>query len=214
MRRTKEDAEKTRSAILLAAEVLFLEKGVGHTTLDQIARTAEVTRGAVYWHFQNKAHLFHEMLNQVRLPPEQMAELLSADNHRNPLQTLRDICVEALVNLAQDEQRRRIMTILLFRCEFTDELREAEDRHNAFVNQFIGLCEELFKRAADQHQLHADLTPRLAARALHGMVIGLFSDYLRDPALFDPLRDAAPMIDTIFRGMAREWPLTASLEPI
>lgn len=69
MRRTKEDSEKTRTAILLAAEELFLEKGVSHTSLEQIARAAGVTRGAVYWHFQNKAHLFNEMLNQVRLPP-------------------------------------------------------------------------------------------------------------------------------------------------
>ena len=76
MRRTKEDAEKTRVALLASAERLFLDKGVAHTSLDQIARDAGVTRGAVYWHFQNKAHLFHEMLNQVRLPPEQMAERL------------------------------------------------------------------------------------------------------------------------------------------
>lgn len=208
MRRTKEEAEKTRSAILLAAEMLFLQKGVGHTTLDQIAKTAEVTRGAVYWHFENKAHLFHEILDQVRLPPEQMAELLSADNGREPLQSLRDICVDALIDLAHDEQRRRIMTILLFRCEFTDELREAEDRHNAFVRQFIDLCEVLFKRAADNGHLHPDTTPRLAALTLHGLVIGLFSDYLRDPDLYRPDEQAAAMIDTIFRGLARQWPLS------
>ena len=206
MRRTKEEAEKTRSAILLAAETLFLEKGVGHTSLDQIAKTADVTRGAVYWHFQNKAHLFHEMLNQIRLPPEQMAELLSSDNHRAPLLTLRDICVDAVINLANDEQRRRILTILLFRCEFTDELREAEERHNSFIRQFIALCEALFQRAADQGHLHPAIDARLAARALHGLVIGLFSDYLRDPTQFDPLPDAAPMIDTLFRGLARQWP--------
>jgi TetR/AcrR family transcriptional repressor of mexAB-oprM operon len=207
MRKTKEEAEKTRSAILLAAEELFLQKGVGHTTLDQIAKAAEVTRGAVYWHFENKAHLFHEMLNQVRLPPEQMAELLSADNHSEPLQTLRDICVDALVNLVHDGQKRRIMTILLFRCEFTDDLREAEDRHNAFVRQFIDLCEALFQRAAAQGHLHPSMTPRLAALTLHGLVIGLFSDYLRDPDLYKPVQEAAAMVDAIFRGLAREWPL-------
>ena len=76
MRRTKEDAEKTRCAILAAAEQLFLERGVAHTSLEHIARHAGVTRGAVYWHFQNKAHLFHEMLNQVRLPLEPLAEQL------------------------------------------------------------------------------------------------------------------------------------------
>lgn len=208
MRKTKEEAEKTRSAILLAAETLFLQKGVGHTTLDQIAKSAAVTRGAVYWHFENKAHLFHEMLNQVRLPPEQMAELLSSDNPSEPLQTLRDICVEALINLMHDPQKRRIMTILLLRCEFTDELREAEDRHNAFVRQFIDLCEVLFQRAAEQDQLQPGMTPRLAALTLHGLIIGLFSDFLRDPDLYNLQDQAAAMVDTMFRGLARTWPLS------
>lgn len=208
MRKTKEEAEKTRSAILLAAETLFLQKGVGHTTLDQIAKSAAVTRGAVYWHFENKAHLFHEMLNQVRLPPEQMAELLSSDNPSEPLQTLRDICVEALINLMHDPQKRRIMTILLLRCEFTDELREAEDRHNAFVRQFIDLCEVLFQRAAEQDQLQPGMTPRLAALTLHGLIIGLFSDFLRDPDLYNLQDQAAAMVDTMFRGLARIWPLS------
>lgn len=77
MRRTKEQAEQTRVAILEAAERLFLEKGVAQCSLEQIARAAGVTRGAVYWHFENKAHLFHEMLSQVRLPPEQLTERLN-----------------------------------------------------------------------------------------------------------------------------------------
>src|SRR5690606_2202220 len=104
MRRTKEDAEKTRIALLASAERLFLERGVAHTSLDQIARDAGVTRGAVYWHFQNKAHLFHEMLNQVRLPPEQLAERLYHCGEQ-PLRTLRDLCVEAIESLGRSEQR-------------------------------------------------------------------------------------------------------------
>lgn len=127
MRRTKEDSEKTRTAILLAAEELFLEKGVSHTSLEQIARAAGVTRGAVYWHFQNKAHLFNEMLNQVRLPPEQLTERLSGCDGSDPLRSLYDLCLEAVQSLLTQEKKRRILTILMQRCEFTEELREAGD---------------------------------------------------------------------------------------
>lgn len=207
MRRTKEQAEQTRVAILAAAEVLFLKNGVAHTTLEQVAREAGVTRGAVYWHFQNKAHLFHEMLNQVRLPPEQLAERLCGCDSQNPLLALRDLCVEAVENLARDEQKRRIFTILLHRCEFTDELRDAEERHNAFVNQFISLCEQLFERSAER--LHPGLTPRLAARTLHAGIVGLFTDWTRDPLLFDPLQETAALIDALFRGLVRDWDATA-----
>lgn len=110
MRRTKEDSEKTRTAILLAAEELFLEKGVSHTSLEQIARAAGVTRGAVYWHFQNKAHLFNEMLNQVRLPPEQLTERLSGCDGSDPLRSLYDLCLEAVQSLLTQEKKRRILT--------------------------------------------------------------------------------------------------------
>jgi TetR/AcrR family transcriptional repressor of mexAB-oprM operon len=202
MRRTKEDAEKTRVTLLASAERLFLEKGVAHTSLDQIARDAGVTRGAVYWHFQNKAHLFNEMLNQVRLPPEQMADRLCNCPKQQPLLALRELCIEGVRSLGRDEQKRRVMTILLHRCEFTEELREAEERHLAFINLFIELCEQLLKSAAN---LYPGITPRLAARTLHALIVGLFSDWTRDPTLFDPETDAAALIDPVFRGLVKDW---------
>ncbi|VXC47966.1 TetR family transcriptional regulator [Pseudomonas sp. 8BK] len=210
MRRTKEEAEKTRCAILEAAETLFLEKGVAHTSLEHIARHAGVTRGAVYWHFANKADLFNAMLNQVRLPPEQLAERMRGCPEHDPLQTLRELCIEAIENLAREPQKKRIFTILLRRCEFTEELREAEERQEAFINLFIALCEQQFNTPSVRLRLHAGLTPRLAARTVHALLIGLFYDWSRDPNLFDPLSDAAPMIDACFRGLIRDWPNAAA----
>lgn len=206
MRRTKEDAEKTRLAILASAEQLFLEKGVAHTSLEHIARHAGVTRGAVYWHFQNKAHLFHDMLNQVRLPLEPLADELTAAGGMPSLQLLRDRCIEAMTNLERDEKRRRILTVLLRRCEFTDDLREAEERHEAFVNQFIELCKQQFEHPGVQELMQPGVTPHIASRALHALLIGMFSDWLRNPQLFDVHRDAPLMIDSCFRGLLREWP--------
>ncbi len=206
MRRTKEQAEQTRREILAAAETLFLQQGVAHTSLEQIARQAGVTRGAVYWHFENKAHLFHALLSQVRLPPEQLAERLSICAGRAPLLALRDLCVEAIENLARDAQKRRIFTILLHRCEFTEELREAEQRHAVFINQFLALSEQQFAQPTVSPRLQAGISPRLAARALHAQIVGLFTDWTRDPDLFDPLTDARLMIDACLRGLLRDWP--------
>lgn len=204
MRRTKEEAENTRTAILTAAELLFLKKGVSHTSLEQIARQAGVTRGAVYWHFQNKAHLFHEMLNQVRLPAEQIAEHISQCDPNNPIAGLRHLCAEALLTVGKDERKRRIFTILLRRCEFTDDLRDAEERHEAFINEFIDLCEQLFSEPATVQRLHPSITPRMAALSLHAMLLGLLSDWLRDPTLFD-VQQAGPMLDALLRGIITDW---------
>jgi len=205
MRRTKEDAEKTRRAILCAAEQLFVEKGVAHTSLDIIARKAGVTRGAVYWHFENKARLFNELLSQVRLPPEYLATLLAGEDTQGSLRLLRNHCVELIGDLARNAQKRRIFTILLHRCEFTEELREAEQRHNSFINQYIALSEALFAKAKEQGALRSGQTPPLAARALHALMVGLISDWLRDPALFDPQKDAAALLDALFAGLLKDW---------
>lgn len=204
MRRTKEEAENTRTAILVAAEMLFLKKGVSHTSLEQIAREAGVTRGAVYWHFQNKAHLFNEMLNQVRLPAEQIAEHISQCDPKNSIIGLRNLCADALLNMEKEPSKRRIFTILLRRCEFTDDLREAEERHEAFINEFIDLCEQLFAEPSTANRLHAGITPRTAALALHAMLLGLLSDWLRDPTLFE-VSHAGTMLDALFRGLIQNW---------
>ena len=57
MRRTKAEAEQTRHDILKAALILFDEQGYVQTSLSDIARKAEVTRGAIYWHFDNKEQI-------------------------------------------------------------------------------------------------------------------------------------------------------------
>ena len=51
MRRKKEDMLITKEQILNAALDCFFEKGYEATSLEEIATRANVTRGAIYWHF-------------------------------------------------------------------------------------------------------------------------------------------------------------------
>jgi hypothetical protein len=54
VRRTKEEAQETRSQILEAAEKAFYERGVARTTLADIATLAGVTRGCHLLAFQQQ----------------------------------------------------------------------------------------------------------------------------------------------------------------
>ena len=58
MRRTKEEAAQTRQDLLAAALTIFSQKGYEAARLEDIAEMAGVTRGAIYFHFGNKAGLF------------------------------------------------------------------------------------------------------------------------------------------------------------
>lgn len=65
MRRTKEDMLITRQQILDAGFDCFFEKGYEATSLVEVAERAGVTRGAIYWHFQNKLDLYHAVVDMT-----------------------------------------------------------------------------------------------------------------------------------------------------
>src|SRR5205085_5162552 len=75
-RRSKEDALATRTALLDAAERVFLAQGVAGTSLNDIAVAAGTTRGAIYWHFRDKADLLNAMMYRGAMPPQQAMSLL------------------------------------------------------------------------------------------------------------------------------------------
>lgn len=54
LRRTREQAEKTRSQVLDTFLDMFIENGFSKTSLTSIAHRLGVTKGAIYWHFKNK----------------------------------------------------------------------------------------------------------------------------------------------------------------
>src|SRR5690606_16330307 len=65
-RKTKEEAEITRERLLDAAAQVFCHRGVTSASLDDIAKTAGVTRGALYWHFRNKTDLMEALWERTK----------------------------------------------------------------------------------------------------------------------------------------------------
>ncbi len=65
MRRTKEEAEITRQEIVKAGLRAFANKGYAAARLEDVAEEAGVTRGAIYWHFENKEDLYIQLMEQT-----------------------------------------------------------------------------------------------------------------------------------------------------
>jgi AcrR family transcriptional regulator len=65
MRRAVSDAEKEkrRVDILAAAKKVFSKKGYGSTTIADIAKAAHLSYGSIYWYFDSKDALFHELMD-------------------------------------------------------------------------------------------------------------------------------------------------------
>ena len=124
-RKTKAEAAATREALLDAAEEVFFAKGVARTSLEQIARHAGLTRGAVYWHFKNKGDLFMALVQRVRMPFQSlMEEVSNADPTVSPLDAIRLAC-HAGLNRLEQPSHQRILSILLHRCEFFSDQLES-----------------------------------------------------------------------------------------
>jgi AcrR family transcriptional regulator len=59
------DAQKTREAVLQAAERIIVQSGVDRATIDEVARAARISKGGVLHHFPNKEAIVLALLERL-----------------------------------------------------------------------------------------------------------------------------------------------------
>jgi TetR/AcrR family transcriptional regulator, acrAB operon repressor len=200
-RRTKEEAAATRDSILDAAEQLFVKQGVSRTTLQHIATAAGVTRGAIYWHFDDKGALFNAMMERATMPLEAAAALLERSQADDPLRDLRAFVLEVLRVTVEEPQARRVFEIASLKMEFVDELDAARVRRRENLAQWMGRAEGRIRLAAERGELRAGVNPHAEALGLWAVMDGLIRTWLFEPGSFDLVGVAAEIIDTHFAGL-------------
>jgi TetR/AcrR family acrAB operon transcriptional repressor len=200
-RRTKEEAAATRDSILDAAEQLFVEQGVSRTTLQHIASAAGVTRGAIYWHFDDKGALFNAMMERATLPLETALQLLDQTDAADPLRDLREYVLAVLRATVEDPQARRVFEIATLKMEFVDELDAARVRRRASLEAWMTRAEGRIRLAIKRGEVRAGVTPRAVALGLWALIDGLIRNWLFDTSAFDLLELGAEMVDTHIAGL-------------
>lgn len=195
-RSTKEEAQETRSAILDAAEDMFHRHGVTRTSLTDIARAANVTRGAIYWHFKNKADLFNAMCERVRLPIEAMVQATADERESDPLGQLRATCLFALTDTVHNPHSRKVMDILYHKYECIDAVDPILLRQQDWYRQGMDNVQRILRRAVAQNQLPEDLDIVTAGIIFHSTFAGLLNNWLFCPESFDLAGEAEKLVDT------------------
>ncbi|GAA4023989.1 TetR family transcriptional regulator [Actimicrobium antarcticum] len=184
-RSTKEEALETRSRILDAAENIFHANGVTRTSLADVALAANVTRGAIYWHFKNKGDLFNAMCERVHLPMEAMIRKTADHSERDPLKLLRAAFLFAIREIVHNPHARKVFEVIFHKCELVDVDDPIWTRqHECFIGGMDNI-ERLLREACAMGQLPADLDTHLGAVSLHAMVDGLINNWLFSPQSFD-----------------------------
>jgi TetR/AcrR family acrAB operon transcriptional repressor len=204
-RRTKEEAQETRNRILDFAEHVFSEKGVSRTSLDDLARAAGVTRGAIYWHFRNKAELFDAMMARITLPMEEVRQR-AGEGRDDPLVYVRSCALNVLMRTATDPQVQRVFDIVCHKCEYVDEMAELKARHLECRAECLSEIERAFAQAITAGQLPQTVDARRAAVVLHALIDGLIANWVLDPSYYPLAAEAEIIVDGYLAGLALPRP--------
>lgn len=183
VRKTKEDAELTRQRIVDAARAVFLKRGVSKSTLEHIATEAKVTRGAVYWHFENKTEIFHAIREQVFLPLIDRIDdtlALSVESTENPLNQIEASLCNTINELNENVEMREIYEIMMIKCEYVDEFATVLHQILNNCSCIIEKLEISYQRAQSQNLLATSLSPHALALDTHLFFGGLLHMWIKD----------------------------------
>ena len=183
-RKTKVDAEETRHQLLEAAQRVFAEKGVSRTSLQDIALAAGVTRGAIYWHFKNKAELFNAMLDSAVLPMEQAMQQIGHDTTQDPLDELERAILQTMRSIETDARTRAIFEVATMKVEYVEELLAVKERHAKCYLEGTQQMGRSLEDAAVRHCVTLAAPVASAAHGLQALMVGLIHSWVLEPSAF------------------------------
>ncbi|MCX2980796.1 TetR family transcriptional regulator [Halieaceae bacterium IMCC14734] len=183
MRRTKEDAAKTRQSLVDAALKLFGQRGYSGTTLRLIAEEAGCSRGPIYWHFANKEELFEEILAYSQVPLEQLVDRYQGSS--DPETAADEFSRRWLLLLVDDSYFRQSFEIFLNKTEFTEAVSSTLARERALTASLIAT----FSGWVASYRQHATTVPATScdtvALSMYAYLMGITYSWLFDSRITD-----------------------------
>ena len=198
-RRTKEEAQETRRCILDAAVRVFAQQGVANASLTDIAQEAGVTRGAIYWHFANKADLINSLWEQVQ---SFYAPLTQASEHidePDPLGKLQELYCSFFAGMVEDPMQQQMFRILFDEGDRSKDTETVRKLHQELRCERHQGLQTVFIHAIQRGQLPPDFDVQLGAVTTFALVHGLIANWVMNPELIDIKRHAPKVTDSLFR---------------
>ena len=138
-----------------------------------------MTRGAVYWHFRNKAELFFAMRDDAFAPMIGFTDAILVDPAwDNPLDAI-EASTKAFIRALNDTAKfREVFEIMIIRCEYVDEFAPVQVEVNKPAMDFLDKVEIAYRRAQERGVLRAGLEPHAIALDTWAFACGLFHHLL------------------------------------
>ncbi|WP_046175406.1 TetR/AcrR family transcriptional regulator [Domibacillus indicus] len=182
--------------IIEAATKSFTMFGYKATTMDQVARLANVGKGTIYTFFKNKEELFEDILTTLIQEMKEAAEAVikpDASFHENVHRALFEILAfrtkhQLAVKLFQEEKEMGTPAV-------AEALKKMED---AIVSYIAAQAKEAMERKEIQ-----ETDPELAAFIMLKLYVTLVADWERRGHALTKEEIAQTFELYVFKGMAR-----------
>jgi len=164
--------DRTRAALLEAARALIREKGYERTTLEEVARRAGMTTGAIYGNFKNREELFIALGHHYWAPIR--PKLTPGATFSEAMRAL------AKATLAAVDERRPVAVGRLTGMAYTLKTSELRTRVLEITKRSYELGAE-WLRTFDSREL--PMPPEQLVVVLHALMEGLVLQRILTPEL-------------------------------
>jgi len=198
MRRTKEDAEKTRRKIVEVALQLFSSNGYTNTTLAKIATEAGFSRGPIYWHFNNKDELFEAVLSFSQQPLSDLIDTARGERE-HPLSAIHGFAEQWLRLLVDNRWHRQSFEILLNKTELTATMERTLKRERKLTRDVVAVLTNLVAQAQQQQLISGRHNADQLGLLCYTHLMGITQTWLFSPRLFKLEREIPFFLERLDR---------------
>jgi len=187
-------ADTTRLQILRAASRQFARKSYSLVSLDDILADAEVTKGAMYFHFRSKHALASAIVDYCAAAARASVDQLLA-RKLSGLETLIDISYLVAIEDIGDEMARAGLNLL-----------ESVGRTDGLQTNLLGQWVTAFAAVAGKAIRDGDITEDCDPDSVGGLLVSMYLGLRQTSNLADPeryLHDLEKMWTLVMRGFVK-----------
>lgn len=204
-RKTAEECEKTRQALLESALICFADQGIAHTSLADIAKHAGFTRGAIYWHFKNKSELFFALHQQIELPFDYLLRQIEACEGRAlNFAEFYEITRNTLLHIFQHQRSYLLLEILIVKCEFTQDMQSAFAKLLTSLTPLREKSQAILAQFEQQNIIKTQANLSITTQALLSFLNGAILQYILSPQDFDLKNNIDNVLNLFFSSIVKD----------
>jgi len=171
--------------------------------LDDVAKAAKVTRGAIYWHFKSKADLYNMLVEEVSARGAAVVQGAVAEGG-TLIEILRRVFVRQCALIEEDKEARAVMELALFKTGLEPELQAGRKKQLDAGKALIAGITDAMQQGIVQGTLRKDLDAADMARAFIAFETGVIHLWLASPKSFSLKASAESFADILIAGLQRQ----------